>query len=40
VPFREGGDEEIREVVKELSALKYGTPLEEINEVIMKKFGI
>jgi hypothetical protein len=40
VPWREGGSEEIRDVVKELSALKYGTPLEEINEVIMKKFGI
>jgi hypothetical protein len=40
VPWREGGNEEVRDVVKELSALKYGTPLEEINEIIMKKFGI
>ena len=40
VPFREGGSEEVRDVVKELSSLKYGTPLAEINEVIMKKFGV
>lgn len=40
VPWREGGSEEVRDVVKELSALKYGTPLDEINEIIMKKFGV
>lgn len=40
VPFNPGGSEEIKEVVKELSALKYGTPRAEVEEIIMKKFDL
>jgi hypothetical protein len=40
VPFEPGGNEEIREVVKELSALKYGSDREEVEAMIMKKFGV
>ncbi len=40
VPWIEGGSEEIREVVKELSSLKYGLPKDEVDEMIMKKFGV
>jgi hypothetical protein len=40
VPLPPPGNHEIKEVIKELSALKYGTPIEEVNEMIMKKFGI
>lgn len=34
------GNPEMTDVVKELSALKYGTPREEVEEMIMKKFDL
>lgn len=34
------GNPEIRDVIKELSALKYGSPREEVEEMIMKKFNL
>lgn len=34
------GDPQMVEVIKELSALKYGVPREEIEEMIMQKFGL
>jgi hypothetical protein len=34
------GSDEIREVITELSALKYGTPREEVEEMILKKFDL
>jgi hypothetical protein len=40
VPFEPGGSEEIRDVIRELSSLKYGVPREEVNEMIMKKMGV
>lgn len=40
VPFEPGGNAEIKEVIKELSALKYGTPREEVEEMILKKFNL
>lgn len=39
-PLLEEGNEEIREVIKELSSLKYGVPRDEVNEMIMKKMGV
>ncbi len=40
VPRLPDGNEEIKQVIIELSALKYGTPREEVEEMIMKKFNI
>lgn len=40
VPFEPGGNAEIKEVIKELSALKYGTVREEVEEMILKKFDL
>lgn len=34
------GDPSIRDVIKELSALKYGTAREDVEEMIMKKFDL
>jgi hypothetical protein len=39
-PLLEEGSKEIRDVVKELSSLKYGTPRAEIEEMILKKFNL
>jgi type IV secretory pathway TraG/TraD family ATPase VirD4 len=40
VPFEPGGNEEIRDVIKELSALKYGTPRADVEDMILKKFDL
>lgn len=40
VPFDQSGNAEIKEVIRELSALKYGTPRGEIEEMILKKFDL
>jgi hypothetical protein len=37
VPFEPGGNPEIRDVIKELSALKYGTERAEVEEMVLKK---
>ncbi len=40
VPFDQSGSEEIKDVIIELSALKFGTPREEVEEMILKKFDL
>jgi hypothetical protein len=40
VPFEPGGNPEIRDVIKELSALKYGTERAEVEEMVLKKFNL
>lgn len=40
VPFEPGGNKEIRDVIRELSSLKYGVPKEEVEDMIMKKMGV
>jgi hypothetical protein len=40
VPFEPGGNPEIRDVIRELSALKYGTERNEVEEMILKKFDL
>ncbi len=39
-PLQQKGDDEVRDVVKELSSLKYGLPKDEVDEMIMKKFDL